>query len=211
MSAQQASQSSTSQTSSGGEQKGQQALTRRSGGRSGLPSLLTDPLDMFTNPFSLIRRMQDEVNRVFQSGYGGSPGRQDDLTNVVWAPPVEVNYKDGKLQVSVELPGIRDADVNVEINNDVLVIRGERKEEREENERGMRRTEIRYGQFYRAIPLPDGANPEQATAEFRNGVLQVNIPVAQNVRQIPVQTGTGSQQGAESATGRKEPATEKAA
>jgi HSP20 family protein len=60
-------------------------------------------------------------------------------------------------------------DVRVEVTNDQLVIQGERKYEQEENKEGLYRSERRYGHFYHAIPLPDGANTEQAKAEFKNG------------------------------------------
>jgi HSP20 family protein len=98
--------------------------------------------------------------------------------------------------VSAELPGLNEDDINVQVVNDTLVIQGERRDEREENEEGVRRTEIRYGQFYRAIPLPDGAQTDQARAEFQNGVLRITIPAPQgkdNTRQIPVQASSSAQ------------------
>ncbi len=205
MSAQKTNQPSTTQTASNGEQKGQQqgTLARRSSSL-GLPSLWADPFDSLINPFSLIRRMQEDLNRAF----GQSTSSSSDLSTAVWAPAIEVAQQDGKLVISAELPGLTDNDVTVEINNDVLVIQGERKCETEETEGGIRRTERRYGQFYRAIALPDGVDPEQVQAEFQNGVLRIVVPMPQQAqsssRQIPIQT-TGqsqtSQQSAQSQTG----------
>jgi HSP20 family protein len=145
--------------------------------------------------------MQQELNRTFgQNRRGLATDASDDFTSAIWAPPVELAYRDGNLVVSAELPGINDSDVQVQINDDVLVIQGERRVEREENDGGIRRTERQYGQFYRAIALPDGADVERATADFQNGVLQIKIPIAQSqMRQIPVQsseTGTGTSQSA---------------
>jgi HSP20 family protein len=91
----------------------------------------------------------------------------------------------------------------VTITDDAVVIRGERQVQAEEDQGGIRRTELRYGEFYRTIPLPDGANPDQARAELRNGVLQITVPVSEaktGVRQIPVQAGESSQQGSKSQT-----------
>lgn len=195
MSAQRENQSSTSQSSGRGEQRGQQsALARRD--RSALPSLWMDPLD-FVNPISLFRRMQEEINQVFQQTGLSSSRQGDPQNNVVWVPPVELGYRDGSFQVSVELPGVPDEDVTVAIVDNALVIQGERRIEQEENKGGVRRTELRYGQFYRAIPLPDGVNPDQARAELNNGVLRISLPVSQaqsNTREIPVQTGSSQQQ-----------------
>jgi HSP20 family molecular chaperone IbpA/Arc/MetJ-type ribon-helix-helix transcriptional regulator len=87
------------------------------------------------------------------------------------APAVEVRERDGNLVVSAELPGLNKDDVKVEVTGDGLVIQGERKREQEEERGGVHRSERSYGSFYRSIPLPEGANIEQAKAQFNNGVL----------------------------------------
>lgn len=197
MTAQRSTQLATSRGEQGSGQRGQQGLARRTGVPS-LPSLLLDPLGFFDDdPFSLFRRMQRDMNRVFgQAGLDVSR-RGDEFLSTAWAPAMEISYSDGKLIVSAELPGLTEKDVKVEINNDFLVIQGERKVEHEEGDGEIRRTERRYGEFYRAVALPEGADVENASAEFRNGVLQVVIPVPQapsNVRQIPVQAAAGQSQ-----------------
>ena len=194
MSAQKTSQPSTSQANSRGEQKGQQqgVLARRSSS-SALPSLWSDPFDSLVNPFSLIRRMQEDLNRAF----GQSSSSSSDLSTAVWAPAIEVAQQNGNLVISAELPGLTENDVTVEVKDDVLVIQGERKFETEETEGGIRRSERRYGQFYRAIALPDGVDPDQVQAEFQNGVLRIVVPMPQQAqsssRQIPIQTAGQSQ------------------
>ena len=195
MSAQRGNQPSTSQSTSRGEQRGRESSLARQSVIPPLPSLLLDPLGFFgDSPFSLLRGMQQEINRVF--GQQGRTASQGDASNTIWVPPIEVAYRDGNFVVSAELPGLTDEDVSVAITDSAIVIEGEREVEREEDEGGVRRTELRYGQFYRAIPLPEGANVEQARAEIKDGVLQVSVPVPQaqsNVRQIPIET-TGSSQ-----------------
>ncbi|MGZ4831946.1 MAG: Hsp20/alpha crystallin family protein [Terriglobales bacterium] len=134
------------------------------------------------------------MDRVFSQAPNIS-GR--DIGDIIWVPPIEVEQRDGNFVVSAELPGIPDEDIQVEVTDDALIIRGERQIEHEENERGIRRTERRYGQFYRAIPLPDGADPDKAKAELQNGVLRVTVPVSETksgTRQIPVQTSQSGQQ-----------------
>jgi len=194
MSAQGANQrSQTTQQQSGSQQTG---LVRRSSSAT-LPSLWMDPGD-FINPFALIRRMQDEMSRAL--------GRGDNQAGV-WAPAIELEQRDGNLVVQAELPGMEEGDVRVEINDDVLVIQGERRTEREEDDGGVRRTERRYGTFYRAVALPDGAKVADAKAELDRGVLRVIIPVEQarsNSRQIPVQASSSSRQGGQQSASTRE-------
>jgi len=147
------------------------------------------PQELFrANPFSLLRRMTEEMDRVFQE-----VGLEREGSNVGWSPAIEVSLRNGKYNVHAELPGLEPKDVKVEVENDALVIQGERRSEYEEkNERsgGVQRTERQYGLFYRSIPLPEGAKVEQAQAKFHNGVLEVTIPVPEqqsNRRTIPIE------------------------
>jgi HSP20 family protein len=143
------------------------------------------PTDLFTmSPFTLMRRLSEDMDRMF-TGWGGA-GAQETSG---WAPPIEVTEKDGTLKVSAELPGLDKDNVKVEINDDGLVIRGERKREWEHDDKGVHRSERYYGSFYRAIPLPDGALTDKAKAEFNNGILEVEVPISeskQRNRQIPI-------------------------
>jgi HSP20 family protein len=194
MSAQRSTQLATTQRGSGQEQRG---LVQRSAVPS-VPSLLLDPLGFFDDDsFSLVRRMQREMSRVFSQAGLDFTGGGDNTLSTAWMPTTEISYRDGNLVVSADLPGLNEKDVKVEINDDFLVIQGERKEEQQEGDGGVRRTERRYGEFYRAIALPEGADAENARAEFQNGVLRVTIPVAQpqsNRREIPIQASATSSQ-----------------
>jgi HSP20 family protein len=171
----------------------QRALERsRHGGalerRGAFPSRFShSPAELFSmNPFSLMRRFTDEMDRMFED-LGGWRGRRSEMEQ--WAPTVEVQEREGNLEVVAELPGVNESDVKVEVNNEGLVIQGERKREHEEKREGYYHSERSYGHFYRLIPLPENANVDQAQAEFRNGELRVSIPVpAQKTRQIPIST-----------------------
>lgn len=196
---QQTSPSTAMQTSGGG---GQQAGLERRG--SFLPSLFSlSPRDFFnTNPFELMRRFTDEMDRAFENfgltrnwGYGGGE-------SAFWSPAVEVFERDNNLVVHAELPGLSKDDVKVEMTDDGLVIQGERKREHEEKGEGFYRSERSYGQFYRLIPLPEGANADQATAQFENGILEVSVPVPESQRRrrtIPIGPG-GTQTASQAAS-----------
>jgi HSP20 family protein len=158
------------------------------------------------SPFELMRRFTDELDRAF-GGLGIARGFGAGEIKM-WTPSVEVFQQDNNLVVRAELPGMDPGDVRIEITDDGLVVEGERRREHEERLEGGYRSEIEYGRFYRLIPLPEGANVDQAQARLNNGVLEVMIPMAEERRQrrsIPVETGgqaaqTGGEQ-ARTATG----------
>jgi HSP20 family protein len=136
--------------------------------------------------------MTEEMDRVIHEF-----GLDSDSGNgAAWTPAIEVSERDGQYNVRAELPGLSPDDVRVEVVDGALVIEGERREEHEEREGGVQRTERQYGLFYRSIPLPEGADTEHAGARFDNGMLEVTIPVPQqkeNRRPIRVEGQTGSQ------------------
>ncbi len=95
----------------------------------------------------------------------------------LWTPRVEMTEREGQLVIHADLPGLTKAEVKVEVADDAVTIQGERKEEKKEEEKkGYYYNECRYGGFYRSIPLPEGVDASKATAEFRNGVLEVVMP-----------------------------------
>lgn len=142
--------------------------------------------DYSSNPFSIMRRMSEEMDRTFGHFFGQASGGGGS-----WYPAIEVAEENGQLHVHAELPGLKPEDVKVEINDDSLIIRGERKSERQHHIGRAYRSERSYGEFYREVALPEGVNAEQAKAEFRNGVLEITVPVPQQAsqrRSIPIQT-----------------------
>jgi HSP20 family protein len=150
---------------------GDDATTRRR--RSGLIGLPLSPFEMLRmTPFSLFRRMTDEFDRALQ------PFLSEDeaSASIAWTPTVEISERDGKYRILAELPGLSPNDVRVEVEDDALVLQGERQVERDATEGGIRRSERQFGFFYRRIPLPEGADSEQAKAKFHDGILEITIP-----------------------------------
>jgi HSP20 family protein len=142
--------------------------------RPGPLSLPITPFEMLRmTPFSLFRRMTEEFDRVLQ------PFLSEDEAgaSISWTPTVEISERDGKYRILAELPGLSPNEVRVEVEDDALILQGERQVEREATEGGIRRSERQFGFFYRRIPLPEGADPEQAKAKFHDGILEITLPV----------------------------------
>ena len=127
------------------------------------------------DPFLTLHR---EMNRLFDDvARGGSqPGGQAGSQGTLLAPHMDVSETDKEIKIQAELPGVSENDVEVALNDDVLTIRAEKKQERKEDREGVHISERMFGTFQRAIRLPFQVNPEQVQAKFENGVLQVTVP-----------------------------------
>ena len=143
-------------------------------------------------PFDPFLTLHREMNRLFDDVFCGFglPSRLAPLMEGQFGwPRLELNETDKAVAVSAELPGLDDKDVQVEIANGVLSIRGEKKTERNDGSRFF--SERYYGSFERQIPL-EGVEEDKAQAEFKNGVLTVTLPkseqASRNVKRIPVNT-----------------------
>jgi HSP20 family protein len=161
-------------------------------------SSLFRPADFFSSdPFAVMRHFREEMDRTIGRIFGSSMSSMDaGGESSFWSPAIDVTQREGQLLVHAELPGLKPEEVKVELAADSLIIEGERRMEQEENKGGAYRSERKYGRFYREIPLPEGANTEEAKAQFRDGVLEVTVPVPEqrsNRRSIPIETGSSSQ------------------
>jgi HSP20 family protein len=134
------------------------------------------------HPISLMKKFSDEMDRFF---YG------DRSSKSTWAPVVEFKEEPGKFRLLAELPGVNPENVKVAVTEDAVTLEGERKYEKEQKYEGFYHTERSYGHFYRSIPLPKGADGEKVSAAFKNGILEVIIPVPElkpRAREVPVNT-----------------------
>jgi HSP20 family protein len=159
--------------------------------RSGRSSAVYGPgSGMATSPFHLMRRMAEDMDRLFENlGFGPvslpSLGSRlsrdlwnDDWNNSstqAWTPQIETFRRGDKLVMRADLPGMKKDDVHVEIENGMLTISGERSEEHEEDRDDFYRSERSYGRFYRAVQLPEGVNEDECEATFKDGVLEVSL------------------------------------
>lgn len=130
-------------------------------------------------PFAWMRQMQDQLDRAFTGLWGSSSGSSWSPDTAFgpsdWSPAIDVFQRGNDLVVRADVPGLSKDDITVDIADDQLTIRGDRRYEHEEERDGVFRSERSYGSFCRAIPLPQGAIADSAKATFNNGVLEVVI------------------------------------
>ena len=113
-----------------------------------------------------LRLFQDTVNRLFS----------DQATARPWAPSVDIFETDNELVLKADVPGVDLKDIDIRIENGTLSLKGERKFEREENNKGFHRMERSYGSFVRYFTVPDTVDSEHVKADYQGGVLTVTLP-----------------------------------
>jgi HSP20 family protein len=141
------------------------------------------------DPFRELALMQDRMNRVFGDIYGR---RFDDdvMTRGDWVPAVDI-YENDKQEIVIkaEMPGMKREDIELRVENNTLTIRGERKRETEVRDEQYHRVERSYGNFVRSFSLPSTVDASHVSAEYKEGVLSVTLPLREEAkpRQIPVE------------------------
>jgi HSP20 family protein len=99
-----------------------------------------------------------------------------------WSPSVDIAEKDNDMVVTAELPGVAQDDVDISIANDILTVKGEKKEEKEVKKDSYHRVERSYGSFQRSIPLPTGVQGDKAKASYKDGVLRITVPKSEEAK-----------------------------
>lgn len=136
-------------------------------------------------PFFGLRR---EIDRLFDDAFTG----RGSGAGTTWRPAVDVKETAKDLQLHVELPGLRPDDIELDVENGMLTIRGQKSEERKEDDEEGRYhlIERSYGSFYRSFQLPQGIDDSQISADFNNGVLKVSIPKAAMAQPRRIEIGS---------------------
>jgi HSP20 family protein len=124
-------------------------------------------------PVREIENLQHEMNRIFERFMGGGNGGSRELTFI---PSVEIEDTADEIHLKLEVPGMEAKDLDVEVMEDAVKIKGERKSESKTEEEGMVRSEFHYGSFERMVPLPVHVQNEKANAEYKNGILSLILP-----------------------------------
>jgi len=150
-----------------------------------------------------MRRMMEDMDRMFEDfGFGPSLspllrglGRQlPELGARLWSPQIEVTQREGRLQIRADLPGVAKDDINIELNDGALILRGERRREQQGEREGLHYTERGYGSFTRSIAIPRGVRAEDVEARFDSGVLEVSLELPEQMRSraVPIKSGSSA-------------------
>ncbi len=139
-------------------------------------------------PFAGLRRLNSVLDEAF-GNWAFQPENGSAITSS-WTPAVDVMEDKDTIKIVAELPGVKSEDVKLSIENQVLTIRGEKKQEAEEKTERMHRYERSYGVFERAFALPSSVDPDKIEARHQDGILTVLVPKAEKARprEIPVKT-----------------------
>jgi HSP20 family protein len=126
-------------------------------------------------PFREIESMQQQMNQLFDRMMSSTDGERKG-NGMNFMPAAEIHETDNEVKLHIEVPGIDVKDLDVKVSEDAVAITGERKSEIKNEDKGMRRSEFRYGRFQRIIPLPTPIQNDKVQADFQNGVLSLTMP-----------------------------------
>ena len=126
------------------------------------------------DPIRATATLQDRINRLLRESFNPE-GAEEALTTTRFAPPVDVYEDEHNFTLKIEVPGVEEKDIDVRIENNTLIVHGERKFEKEEKEENYRRVERQYGSFTRSFTLPNSVDPGQVSAHSDKGVLKINL------------------------------------
>lgn len=138
-------------------------------------------------PFSEIDSLQKEMNRLFDSLAPTSTEKWDSA----FVPAAEMEETPEEIHLRLEVPGMDAKDIDIQVSAEAVSITGERKEETKTEEKGMTRSEFRYGSFRRVIPLPTRVQNSNVNAEYKDGILNLTLPKAEEEKNKVVKVNIG--------------------
>ena len=165
----------------------------------GRPQSISPSYGSSASPFSLMRRMADDMDRLFQDfgfarGLGLASAFDRDLwrggsalESAAWSPQLDAFRRGDKYVIRADLPGLKKDDVKVEVQDGVLTITGERRAEHDETKDDVYRSERSYGRFFRSLTLPENVNADDVQASFNDGVLEVTFAAPKQMEKKPKQ------------------------
>ena len=140
------------------------------------------------DPFRDVAELQNRINRMFEESFGGSRDLDDKMNSRAWRPAVDIYEGENGIIVAVELPGVSKQNVSVEVKDDVLTLKGERRANPAVKEDSYFLRERLFGPFKRTFTLHQNIRPELIKAKFKEGILEIELPkpAQEHPRQITV-------------------------
>jgi HSP20 family protein len=141
-------------------------------------------------PMGNLQSFQDEMNRMFNQFFQGGAGEEGSWGHYTWTPPVDIYETDDALVFTADLPGVAKDEVSIEVQNNTLVLRGERTHDAAVREDNYHRVERAYGPFQRSFVLPTMVDREKVQATYHEGVLELRLPKLESAkpRRIAIQS-----------------------
>ena len=134
------------------------------------------------DPFRNMATLQDSINRIFDEAANKSRDYSDEVSKCDWRPIVDIYDTEKSIIINAELPGARKDNIALDVKENTLVLKGERKSEEEVRNENYYRKERCFGTFERAFTLPSAIDPAKITANFKDGILRVEIPKPEEKR-----------------------------
>ena len=144
------------------------------------------PVSRAFSPFWPMRRLQSEIDRLFEDPFAGSLTPNGGLSRD-WLPAVDVHEDKNNIVVQAEIPGMKKEEFEVYMSGENLILAGERKSETEEKSAGLYRSERYFGRFHRSIPLPAAVDDTRINAHYKDGVLTVTFPKTDDAKPKPIE------------------------
>ncbi len=141
------------------------------------------------NIFNELSTMQQEMNRMFEDFFGEQRSRLDEGT---WLPAVDMSEDESEFVVHAELPGMSKDDIDINIEDNCLILSGEKEQEKKGEGENYHSMERSYGKFKRSFTLPTGIKADDVQATFQDGVLKVHLPKAEEAKPKKISVSVGS-------------------
>ena len=138
-------------------------------------------------PFRDMITIPDDMNRFFE-GFFGHPDAKSEWLDGAWNPSVDISETKDNLIIKAEMPGMNKEDVKISIHDNILTLKGEKKQEKEEKEENFHRVERSYGSFSRSFMLPASVKADQVKASYKDGVLNISLAKIEEAKpkEIPI-------------------------
>ncbi len=132
--------------------------------------------------FREMSALQERMNRLFSDVRAQAPVRGEEIVQGAWIPAVDIFETNEAIVLKAELPGITAQDISVEVKDNTLTLKGEKKFEKEVKEENYHRVERSYGSFQRAFTLPGTIHQEKVKAKFKDGILEITLPKVEEAK-----------------------------